>query len=91
MLNYKQVVIFENRSTSSNDHRVTAADNSDDNESGAAFLIRILRYLETPQYLRKSLFPKHNNLRFVVRTVSKFLIFLKLYLFLLFSKCLIRS
>lgn len=60
-----EVVIFENRSTSSNDHRVTAADNSDDNESGAAFLIRILRYLETPQYLRKSLFPKHNNLRFV--------------------------
>ena len=41
--------------------------NSDGNESGAAFLIRILRYLETPQYLRKALFPKHNSLRFVVR------------------------
>ncbi|XP_022973698.1 putative methyltransferase C9orf114 homolog [Cucurbita maxima] len=24
-----------------------------------------LKYLETPQYLRKALFPKHNNLRFV--------------------------
>ncbi|KAL0323567.1 UNVERIFIED_CONTAM: putative methyltransferase C9o [Sesamum angustifolium] len=36
-----------------------------ENESGAAFLIRILKYLETPQYLRKSLFPKHNSLRFV--------------------------
>ncbi|KAI4373964.1 hypothetical protein MLD38_012019 [Melastoma candidum] len=37
----------------------------DDYESGAAFLIRILRYLETPQYLRKALFPKHNSLRYV--------------------------
>ncbi|XP_011071557.1 putative methyltransferase C9orf114 homolog isoform X1 [Sesamum indicum] len=36
-----------------------------ENESGAPFLIRILKYLETPQYLRKSLFPKHNSLRFV--------------------------
>nr|GMD87071.1 putative methyltransferase C9orf114 [Ipomoea batatas] len=42
-------------------------DNLDENESGAAFLLMILRYMETPQYLRKSLFPMHNNLRFVVR------------------------
>ena len=46
---------------------IAAANNSDEDESGAAFLIRILKYLETPQYLRKALFPKHNNLRFVVR------------------------
>ena len=31
--------------------------------SGAAFLARILQYLETPQYLRKSLIPMHPDLR----------------------------
>lgn len=41
--------------------------NSNENERGAAFLVRILQYLETPQYLRKALFPKHNSLRYVVR------------------------
>ncbi|KAL8486362.1 hypothetical protein ACS0TY_022682 [Phlomoides rotata] len=41
------------------------ANDLDEDESGAAFLMRILRYLETPQYLRRSLFPKHNSLRFV--------------------------
>jgi methyltransferase len=35
-------------------------------ESGARFLVRILEYLETPQYLRRRLFPKHSNLKFVV-------------------------
>ncbi|KAF5752302.1 putative methyltransferase C9orf114 [Tripterygium wilfordii] len=60
-----EVVVFENKSNGSNDSRVATGDNSDDNESGAAFLIRILQYLETPQYLRKALFPRHNNLRFV--------------------------
>nr|GEV27967.1 putative methyltransferase [Tanacetum cinerariifolium] len=52
-----EVVIFDNQSTSSPD--------DDSNETGTAFLIRILKYLETPQYLRKTLFPKHNSLRFV--------------------------
>ncbi|CAL5416065.1 unnamed protein product [Camellia sinensis] len=61
-----EVVVFDNNSSSVNGSSVTTVhDNSDDNESGAAFLIRILQYLETPQYLRKSLFPKHNTLRFV--------------------------
>lgn len=46
---------------------VLSEDTLDENESGAAFLLMILRYMETPQYLRKSLFPMHNNLRFVVR------------------------
>ncbi|GAV85717.1 Methyltrn_RNA_3 domain-containing protein [Cephalotus follicularis] len=61
-----EVVIYDNK-CSSNDYEVkeTNNNNSDENESGAAFLIRILRYLETPQYLRKALFPRHNNLRFV--------------------------
>ncbi|KAM5569322.1 hypothetical protein ABKV19_016707 [Rosa sericea] len=56
-----EVVVFDNNGESGSPE----ANNSDENESGAAFLIRILRYLETPQYLRKALFPKHNSLRFV--------------------------
>ena len=64
-----QVIVIDNKSTSVDESELlNQENNSDDNESGAAFLIRILRYLETPQYLRKSLFPMHNNLRFVVRT-----------------------
>lgn len=60
-----EVVVFDNKNSSENDSGVTTLVSSDENESGAAFLIRILQYLETPQYLRKALFPKHNNLRFV--------------------------
>ncbi|XP_020586845.1 putative methyltransferase C9orf114 isoform X2 [Phalaenopsis equestris] len=39
--------------------------NSDENETGAQFLVRILQYLETPQYLRRRLFPMHNSLKHV--------------------------
>lgn len=60
-----EVVVFDNQGKSLDDLHVTAEDTSDENESGTAFLIRILKYLETPQYLRKTLFPKHNSLRFV--------------------------
>jgi hypothetical protein len=63
----KQVVVFDNKSNYEKEDRTLTTDNySDENESGAAFFVRILRYLETPQYLRKALFPKHCNLRFVV-------------------------
>ncbi|KAI3695042.1 hypothetical protein L1987_78030 [Smallanthus sonchifolius] len=61
-----EVVIFDNQSESLDDSDVTTKDTSDENESGTVFLIRILKYLETPQYLRKGLFQKHNSLRFVV-------------------------
>lgn len=61
------MVIFDNKSSSHNNSHVSAATKSNDNESGAAFLVRIMRYLETPQYLRKALFPMHGSLRFVVR------------------------
>ncbi|KAJ4882475.1 hypothetical protein Rs2_32568 [Raphanus sativus] len=55
-----EIVVFDNKSSSEINN------NSDsNNESGAPFLVRILKYLETPQYLRKTLFPKHNDLRFV--------------------------
>ncbi|EEF45365.1 putative methyltransferase C9orf114 [Ricinus communis] len=62
-----EVVVFDNESSSVKEDRTTmiTGNNSDENESGAAFLIRILRYLETPQYLRKALFPRLNSLRFV--------------------------
>ncbi|KAI5650570.1 hypothetical protein M9H77_36575 [Catharanthus roseus] len=61
-----EVIVFDNKSTFVDESSVLMDEsNSDEYESGAAFLIRILRYLETPQYLRKSLFPKHNSLRFV--------------------------
>ncbi|CAH1764841.1 11737_t:CDS:2 [Entrophospora sp. SA101] len=38
--------------------------NSDPNESSNIFLARILQYLETPQYLRKDLFPVHKDLKY---------------------------
>ncbi|RVX22114.1 putative methyltransferase C9orf114 [Vitis vinifera] len=60
-----EVVVFDCKSTSGDNSTVATPDASDENETGAAFLIRILRYLETPQYLRKILFPKHNSLKFV--------------------------
>uniref|UniRef100_A0A2P2L479 Protein C9orf114 n=1 Tax=Rhizophora mucronata TaxID=61149 RepID=A0A2P2L479_RHIMU len=61
-----EVVVFDNKSSSvDEDPTVVTTSSGDENESGAAFLMRILRYLETPQYLRKALFPKHNSLRFV--------------------------
>ncbi|KAH8500380.1 hypothetical protein H0E87_015587 [Populus deltoides] len=61
-----EVVVFDNKGSYEKEDRTLTTDNySDENESGAAFFVRILRYLETPQYLRKALFPKHCNLRFV--------------------------
>ncbi|KAL3727346.1 hypothetical protein ACJRO7_032131 [Eucalyptus globulus] len=60
-----EVVVFDSKDTPGEDPTERTVVNSDEDESGAAFLIRILRYLETPQYLRKTLFPKHNSLRFV--------------------------
>ncbi|XP_006287893.2 putative methyltransferase C9orf114 [Capsella rubella] len=58
-----EIVVFDNKSSSEIEH--AAMNSSDNNESGASFLVRILKYLETPQYLRKSLFPKQNDLRYV--------------------------
>ncbi|XP_059311849.1 uncharacterized protein LOC132063359 [Lycium ferocissimum] len=60
-----EVVVFDNLSSSVDSSDLTMEDGSHDDESGAAFLLRILKYMETPQYLRKSLFPMHNNLRYV--------------------------
>jgi predicted SPOUT superfamily RNA methylase MTH1 len=37
--------------------------------AGAAFLARVVQYLETPQYLRRALVPMHSDLRLAVRFV----------------------
>ncbi|EOY05605.1 OB-fold-like, putative isoform 3 [Theobroma cacao] len=60
-----EVVVFDSKSNSVNNGSFSfpTQNNSNENERGAAFLVRILQYLETPQYLRKALFPKHNSLR----------------------------
>ncbi|XP_055818080.1 uncharacterized protein LOC129887141 isoform X2 [Solanum dulcamara] len=60
-----RVVVFDNIGSSVDSSDPMMEDGSHDDESGAAFLLRILKYMETPQYLRKSLFPMHNNLRYV--------------------------
>lgn len=68
------MVVFDNKSSSDNYSRSSAANRSngsDENESGAAFLVRLLQYLETPQYLRKALFSMHSSLRFVVGLLQK--------------------
>lgn len=58
-----EVVVFDNNGSSVEDP--TTVGTSEADKSNAAFFIRILRYLETPQYLRKTLFPRHNCLKFV--------------------------
>lgn len=61
-----EVVVFDNKSSSIDESRATTATEcTSHNESGAAFLVQILEYLETPQYLRKTLIQKHDSLRLV--------------------------
>ncbi|KAF3330751.1 putative methyltransferase C9orf114 [Carex littledalei] len=60
-----EVVVFDSKSMSSDDAEVANFENGDGNENGAQFLVKILRYLETPQYLRKRLFPMHQSLKYV--------------------------
>ncbi|PKA54354.1 hypothetical protein AXF42_Ash000187 [Apostasia shenzhenica] len=55
-----EVVVFDNKATAVNDR---AVNNDEEHESGARFLVRILQYLETPQYLRRRLFPMHSSLK----------------------------
>ncbi|KAL1832480.1 hypothetical protein ACET3Z_002131 [Daucus carota] len=59
----EEIVVFDNK-VHSGDSSFVLPDSSDENETGSAFLIRILMYLETPQYLRRTLCPWHNSLRF---------------------------
>ncbi|KAK8953895.1 hypothetical protein KSP39_PZI002756 [Platanthera zijinensis] len=57
-----EVVVVDNKALSCNG---SAVGNCDGDESGAQFLVRILQYLETPQYLRRRLFPMHSSLKHV--------------------------
>lgn len=38
----------------------------DGTETSGAFLSLLLKYMETPQYLRQTLFPRHPSLQFAV-------------------------
>ncbi|OAY85445.1 putative methyltransferase C9orf114 [Ananas comosus] len=60
-----EVVVFDNQATPDDDSIPTVMKNGNEDESSAHFLVRILRYLDTPQYLRRRLFPMHKSLRFV--------------------------
>lgn len=41
----------------------------DESETSGTFLTRLLRFMETPQYLRQTLFPRHSSLGFAVCTL----------------------
>ncbi|XP_074583388.1 uncharacterized protein LOC141839527 [Curcuma longa] len=58
-----EVVVFGNKASSDDDSIQPI--NNEENQSGDLFLVRILQYLETPQYLRRRLFPMHKSLKFV--------------------------
>ncbi|CAL9197386.1 unnamed protein product [Musa hybrid cultivar] len=60
-----EVVVFDNRASSDVDTVVRTGHDGNESESGAEFLTMILQYLETPQYLRRCLFPMHKSLKFV--------------------------
>ncbi|XP_077218597.1 methyltransferase C9orf114 protein isoform X2 [Tasmannia lanceolata] len=60
-----EIIVFDNKGTCVDNSGFTAAEDAEDTDNGAKFLIRILQYLETPQYLRRSLFSKHVSLKFV--------------------------
>ena len=64
------MAVFDSEPQSTVDSIVTTSEDDNGSKSGARFLVRILQYLETPQYLRRRLFPMHNSLKFVVRTIS---------------------
>ncbi|KAK1306289.1 hypothetical protein QJS10_CPA10g00009 [Acorus calamus] len=60
-----EVVVFDNKDDSKESPGVSVEGDSESGESGALFLVRVLEYLETPQYLRRGLFPKQSGLRYV--------------------------
>ncbi|KMZ67922.1 hypothetical protein ZOSMA_252G00230 [Zostera marina] len=57
-----EVIVFDSEVASNQDSALASPEIT---ESGASFLMSILRYLETPQYLRRSYFPMCNNLKYV--------------------------
>lgn len=59
-----EVIVFDDqaKATTSN---ISIWDADEKNKSGALFMARILNYLDIPQYLRRTLVPRHNDLRHV--------------------------
>uniref|UniRef100_A0A453MAM7 Uncharacterized protein n=1 Tax=Aegilops tauschii subsp. strangulata TaxID=200361 RepID=A0A453MAM7_AEGTS len=55
-----EIVVFDSSPAAEN-----GGGAEEEEESGARFLVRILEYLETPQYLRRRLFPMHKNFKYV--------------------------
>lgn len=57
-----EVIVFDDqaKATTSN---ISIWDADEKNKSGALFMARILNYLDIPQYLRRTLVPRHNDLR----------------------------
>ncbi|PIA30776.1 hypothetical protein AQUCO_05400108v1 [Aquilegia coerulea] len=54
-----EIVVYDNKNLTRETFSFTTADKTDDDEIDASFLVRILEYLETPQYLRRRLFPMY--------------------------------
>ncbi|CAG8642766.1 4237_t:CDS:2, partial [Paraglomus occultum] len=63
IFNVDEVVIF-NESIHKTNRAVESPNTSDTSTDPNVFLARIFQYLETPQYLRKSLFPVHKDLQY---------------------------
>ncbi|KAL5701799.1 hypothetical protein ACHQM5_027098 [Ranunculus cassubicifolius] len=59
-----EIIVFDDKNITKGDSSTKIVEKADIEERGAPFLMRILKYLETPPYLR-SCFPMHNSLRCV--------------------------
>eukprot|EP00850_Spirogloea_muscicola_P013053 SM000087S23335 [mRNA] locus=s87:34262:39069:- [translate_table: standard] len=57
-----QIVVFDDGDHGPSRPRRWRTEGED--STGGAFMARVLQYLETPQYLRKTLIPMHKDLRF---------------------------
>lgn len=69
IFNIDEVVIFnDSTSTAENNNETVVGEfkgaGNRNFGDGNVFLARVLQYLETPQYLRKALFPKHPDLNY---------------------------
>lgn len=65
IFNVDEIVVFDDREPShrARDAGDESADEGKPSFDANGFLARVLQYLETPQYLRKALFPMHSHLR----------------------------
>ncbi|KAF5198084.1 Spout domain containing methyltransferase [Thalictrum thalictroides] len=54
-----EIVVYDNKNSTTDAFSFTTAGRTDDDEIDASILVRVLEYLETPQYLRRRLFPMY--------------------------------